>query len=98
MKKILATVLALVTLAAFTSCGGEKKSSSELILNNGSEPQSLDPSKIQGVPEHRIYMALFEGLFNACFGLRKFPYRVKLRTKINHFKLLSQGVFTPTII
>ncbi len=62
MKKILATVLALVTLAAFTSCGGEKKSSSELILNNGSEPQSLDPSKIQGVPEHRIYMALFEGL------------------------------------
>src|SRR5574344_1156614 len=44
--------------------GGKKEVSKgdELILNNGTEPQSLDPSKIQGVPEHRLYMALFEGL------------------------------------
>ena len=31
-------------------------------MNNGAEPATLDPSKISGVPEHRIYMALFEGL------------------------------------
>lgn len=29
---------------------------------NGAEPESLDPHQIQGVPEHRIYEAIFEGL------------------------------------
>ncbi len=63
MKKIILTAMAVLSLAAFTSCSKDKKSSgAELVLNNGSEPQSLDPSKIQGVPEHRLYMALFEGL------------------------------------
>lgn len=32
------------------------------VFNNGTEPQSLDPAVITGVPEHNIYMALFEGL------------------------------------
>ena len=32
------------------------------VIANGAEPESLDPSQIQGVPEHRIYEALFEGL------------------------------------
>ncbi len=31
-------------------------------LSNGAEPESLDPAEIQGTPEHRIYMTLFEGL------------------------------------
>ncbi|MDI9454267.1 MAG: peptide ABC transporter substrate-binding protein [Spirochaetota bacterium] len=31
-------------------------------LTNGAEPESLDPALVQGVPEHRIYMAIFEGL------------------------------------
>lgn len=31
-------------------------------IANSSEPESLDPAKIQGVPEHRIFEALFEGL------------------------------------
>ncbi len=31
-------------------------------LVNGAEPESLDPHQIQGVPEHRIFEALFEGL------------------------------------
>lgn len=31
-------------------------------IANGAEPESLDPHQIQGVPEHRIYEALFEGL------------------------------------
>lgn len=29
---------------------------------NGAEPESIDPAQIQGVPEHRIYEGLFEGL------------------------------------
>ncbi len=70
MKKLVKiTALAVAASLAFTSCGGSKNNSkvssskgAEFILNNGTEPQSLDPSKIQGVPEHRIYMALFEGL------------------------------------
>ena len=31
-------------------------------VGNGSEPQDLDPQTITGVPEHKIMMALFEGL------------------------------------
>ena len=31
-------------------------------IANGAEPESLDPALIQGVPDHRIYMSLFEGL------------------------------------
>mgnify|MGYP001202172283 CR=1 FL=1 len=31
-------------------------------ITNGAEPESLDPALIQGVPEHRIFEALFEGL------------------------------------
>lgn len=33
-------------------------------ISNGAEPESLDPAKIQGVPEHRLYGALFEGLIS----------------------------------
>ncbi|MFA5654670.1 MAG: ABC transporter substrate-binding protein, partial [Desulfomonilia bacterium] len=31
-------------------------------ISNGAEPESLDPALIQGVPEHRIYETIFEGL------------------------------------
>ncbi|MGD1817608.1 MAG: peptide ABC transporter substrate-binding protein [Pleomorphochaeta sp.] len=34
----------------------------KFVISNSAEPQSLDPAKVQGVPEHRILMALFEGL------------------------------------
>jgi oligopeptide transport system substrate-binding protein len=63
MKRVLAALL-MVALAAtmFVSCGQETAKSVEFIMNNGAEPQTLDPSKISGVPEHKIYMALFEGL------------------------------------
>jgi ABC-type oligopeptide transport system, periplasmic component len=54
MKKILMVLLALVAVMGI--------SAQDFVINNGAEPQSLDPSHIQGVPEHRIYMALFEGL------------------------------------
>jgi oligopeptide transport system substrate-binding protein len=65
MKRILTILFTL--LAATTmllSCGGGSQTAdkADFIINNGTEPQSLDPSLIQGVPEHRIFMALFEGL------------------------------------
>ena len=69
MKKTVYAVIAIAAVAAlaFSGCGSKeaKKASAsgaEFTFNNGTEPQSLDPSKIQGVPEHRLYMALFEGL------------------------------------
>lgn len=63
MKRVLTAVL-MVTLAAslFVSCGQGAAKGVEFIMNNGAEPQTLDPSRISGVPEHKIYMALFEGL------------------------------------
>lgn len=42
----------------------EKASADEVVfrINNGAEPESLDPSQIQGVPEHRLFETFFEGL------------------------------------
>jgi oligopeptide transport system substrate-binding protein len=34
----------------------------DFVFNNGTEPQSLDPALITGIPESRISYALFEGL------------------------------------
>lgn len=64
MKRVLSGLLILVMATAMiVSCGGGKAAKGvEFVMNNGAEPQTLDPSKIQGVPEHKIYMALFEGL------------------------------------
>ncbi|WP_191015886.1 peptide ABC transporter substrate-binding protein [Treponema zioleckii] len=65
MKKIFYAALAVFASAVFMIYPQTKKSgykTSELIINNGSEPDFLDPSKIQSVPEQRIYLALFEGL------------------------------------
>jgi len=70
MKHRVAWLLALLASIAFvfTGCSGGKESGKsassgdEFIVANSAEPQSLDPAKIQGVPEHRINMALFEGL------------------------------------
>lgn len=66
MKRILTVLFTLLALSSLVlvSCGGGAQTADkpDFIVNNGTEPQSLDPSHIQGVPEHRIYMALFEGL------------------------------------
>ncbi|EXI62411.1 ABC transporter substrate-binding protein [Mannheimia granulomatis] len=34
----------------------------EIVINNGSEPSSFDPHKIEGVPESQVAYQLFEGL------------------------------------
>jgi len=65
MKKTVLTVLFGLLMAGllFAAAGQEKAAAGvEMVIGNGTNPQSLDPSQITGVPEHRIYMALFEGL------------------------------------
>lgn len=65
MKRVLSGLVLIVLAAALVvSCGGKADAAKgvEFVMNNGAEPQTLDPAKIQGVPEHKIYMALFEGL------------------------------------
>ncbi len=59
MKKIILICLAILLTTLIVVGQGKKN---EFIINNGAEPQTLDPSLVSGVPEHRIYMALFEGL------------------------------------
>ena len=57
MKRVLSGLLLIVLAATLVvSCGGAGGSSkgAEFIMGNGAEPQTLDPSKIQGVPEHHI--------------------------------------------
>ena len=54
MRKLTSLVLALAASATMFA--------QDFVFNNGTEPQSLDPAQIQGVPEHRLFMALFEGL------------------------------------
>lgn len=64
MKKNFSVLLLLLLCGTmiFVGCTQEATQGTEMVINNSTEPQSLDPSKIQGVPEHRLYMALFEGL------------------------------------
>ena len=71
MRKVVLIMLCCVLLAgAFVACnrGGaatttpQTSAEMEMVIANGTNPQSLDPSQITGVPEHRIYRALFEGL------------------------------------
>ena len=67
MKKTLLLVLTVVLLtgalfARGASAPAASSGAQELVIMNGTEPQSLDPSQVTGVPEHRINMALFEGL------------------------------------
>ena len=67
MKKFLITLL-MITIAFSAFAGGGKEDAAPMAdpvvfaYNNGTEIESLDPAVIEGVPEHRIYMALFEGL------------------------------------
>lgn len=67
MKKtiILLLVALLTVVSSFASNNAETSTQKEPVvfkLINGGEPASLDPAMIQGVPENRIYQALFEGL------------------------------------
>jgi oligopeptide transport system substrate-binding protein len=58
----------LLAVAAICGCGRRETRVAHgdreriLHLNNGTEPQNLDPHVVTGVPEHHIIMALLEGL------------------------------------
>lgn len=54
MKRSLFVLFALLSVVALGA--------QSFTIVNGTEPVSLDPHAVEGVPEHRIYMALFEGL------------------------------------
>lgn len=67
MNKLSAALISIACLLVITgmslsSCQAAGSADKALIISNGAEPQSLDPSLIQGVPETNIYIALFEGL------------------------------------
>jgi oligopeptide transport system substrate-binding protein len=61
MKKIL-VVFSIFCLGFMFSPLSAMAYEGEFIIANGAEPQGIDPALIEGVPEHQIYMALFEGL------------------------------------
>ncbi|WP_301099459.1 ABC transporter substrate-binding protein [Otariodibacter sp.] len=54
--------LSASTLAAVIPAGTELADTQEIVINNGAEPQSLDPQKTEGVPESEIQYQLLEGL------------------------------------
>lgn len=54
MRKLLFALIALLAVVGLYA--------QDFTIVNGAEPTSLDPHAVEGVPEHRIYMALFEGL------------------------------------
>jgi len=54
-------LLALAVLAC-ANVASALSAETDLIVCNGSEPQTLDPSKMASVSEHTLSLALFEGL------------------------------------
>ncbi len=52
------------TLAAQIPTGTQLAKQQNLVRGNGSEPESLDPQKVSGVPEANIIRDLLEGLIN----------------------------------
>jgi len=69
MKKAVFTVFCAVLMVStlFIACAKKATpaaatASMEIVIGNGTEIESIDPTQVEGVPEHRVYMALFEGL------------------------------------
>jgi oligopeptide transport system substrate-binding protein len=50
------------SLAAEVPVGTKLHSTQTIVIGNGAEPASLDPNKIEGVPEFNLALELFEGL------------------------------------
>lgn len=70
MGRVSLLILGVFTLPFFSGCGGKKTAvqlgNEQQILHkgNGPEPEDLDPHIVEGLPEYRILIALFEGLVN----------------------------------
>lgn len=50
------------SFAAVVPEGTKLRAKQEIVINNGAEPTSLDPHKVEGIPEAVITRQLFEGL------------------------------------
>lgn len=61
---LIATMVVSGAVAAEVPEGTKLHKEQKLIRNNGAEPQSLDPHKIEGVPEANLARDQFEGLVN----------------------------------
>ncbi|WP_107852793.1 ABC transporter substrate-binding protein [Oceanimonas marisflavi] len=59
------TLLGGPAYAAVVPEGTELAGVQQLVRGNGSEPASLDPHKVEGVPESNVLRDLFEGLVNS---------------------------------
>lgn len=59
---VLSALIAGSVMAADVPAGVQLAEKQTLVRNNGSEVQSLDPHKIEGVPESNVNRDLFEGL------------------------------------
>lgn len=59
---VMAAMTGSATFAATVPAGVELAAKQELVKGNGSEVQSLDPHKIEGVPESNVNRDLLEGL------------------------------------
>ncbi|QLB21638.1 oligopeptide ABC transporter substrate-binding protein OppA [Vespertiliibacter pulmonis] len=67
MRNVLITILTSILLAQFAysaivPMGTKLRAQQEITINNGTEPVSLDPHKVEGIPEAVIIRQLFEGL------------------------------------
>ncbi len=57
-----ATLLMLAMLCGLSTSGCQPEAPADLVIANGTEPESLDPAIITGISEMRVSKALFEGL------------------------------------
>ena len=65
MKKITLLLIIFAILGCSSQESLDVESANKqgiLLLDNGTEPQGLDPHIVTGVTEHKIIIALFEGL------------------------------------
>lgn len=62
LLSVLALAMAGAVSAANVPAGTELAADQSITINNGSEPQSFDPHKTEGVPESSVAYQLFEGL------------------------------------
>lgn len=72
MKKVVMKKIALILTATLATASVAKaaivpegtvlRAKQEMVINNGAEPVSLDPHKVEGIPEAVIIRQLFEGL------------------------------------
>jgi oligopeptide transport system substrate-binding protein len=62
MLKGVPGLLLSIALVIAASCDGAVDDPNTLIINNSTEPQTLDPALEKGQPEYHVTLALYEGL------------------------------------